>query len=89
MGINLTKIIETSAKPYFRQSEGTYSHFHELTPNYYKTLLAWNNNLNKAIAEGKIDISEREKRKWHFYFMSCASAIKAEHMRVGQFLYQK
>jgi cyclopropane-fatty-acyl-phospholipid synthase len=83
------KFIEASARPYFRQSEGTYAHFHELTPNYYPTLLAWDKNFKRAISEGKIDISERERRKWCFYFMSCAGAIKAEHMRVGQFLYQK
>lgn len=84
-----TELIEASAKPYFRQSEGTYPHFQELTPNYYKTLLAWNKNLKTSRNHGLVQISEDEYRKWHFYFMSCAGAIKAKHMRVGQFLYKK
>ncbi|MBT3406426.1 methyltransferase domain-containing protein [Candidatus Woesearchaeota archaeon] len=62
---------------------------HELTPNYTLTLQAWDRNLSQAIESGKVKLSKREQRKWHYYFMSYAGAFRAERVRVGQFLYEK
>ncbi|MBI2572460.1 class I SAM-dependent methyltransferase [Candidatus Woesearchaeota archaeon] len=62
-------------------------HFQELTPHYHPTLVAWDKNLQDSLQQGVISMSQQERRKWHFYFMSCAGAIQAQHMRVGQFLY--
>jgi cyclopropane-fatty-acyl-phospholipid synthase len=85
----LIEFIKTSAKGHFREYHNAYTPFQDLTPHYYQTLMAWDKNLKKSIADGRVSIPEKEQRKWHFYFMSCAGAIEAEHMRVGQFLYVK
>ena len=77
------------AEGYFRQSNEDCLAFQELTPHYYPTLLAWDKNLTNAIRAGLVNITEEEKRKWHFYFMSCAGAIRARHMKVAQFLFVK
>lgn len=63
--------------------------FQELTPHYDPTLLAWDDRFMKAIRNGLIVMSEQERRKWHFYFLACAGAIRARFMGVGQFLFQK
>lgn len=84
-----TDLLESTAREYFIQYQNQHPHFQELTPNYYKTLLAWDENLTRAITEGNVNIPKSERRKWHYYFRSCAGAIKAGHMRVGQFLYQR
>jgi cyclopropane-fatty-acyl-phospholipid synthase len=63
--------------------------FEDITPNYFPTLHTWKDRLTESQKAGKINLSEREFRKWIYYFMSCAGAIKAGHMRVGQFLYGK
>ncbi len=84
-----TEFIKNSAEEYFKEYGNIYPHFHELTPHYFPTLSAWDKNLRDSISDKKVLISEKEQRKWHFYFMSCAGAIKARHMRVGQFLYTK
>jgi len=34
-------------------------------------------------------MSEEEYRKWVYYFMCFAGALKVGHVRVGQFLYEK
>lgn len=80
-------LIESAAAEYFRQVEGI--PFQDLTPHYVKTLLAWNERLNKAVDEGRVKLDADEHRKWNFYFLSCAGALRAEHMRVGQFAYEK
>ena len=78
-----------AAEEFFEQCAGEWPAFQELTPHYFPTLLAWDNNLARATAIGSVRTTEEERRKWHFYFMSCAGAIKAEHIRVGQFLFTK
>jgi len=83
------EFIRNSAKEYFNEYYNGHPHFHELTPHYYPTLIAWDKNLRDSMSKGKILMSEEKERKWHFYFMSCAGAIKAEHMGAGQFLYAK
>jgi cyclopropane-fatty-acyl-phospholipid synthase len=86
------EFIENSAANYFNahnNSNNSQPHFQELTKHYYPTLLAWDKNLRESLSNGEISMPEKKERKWHYYFMSCAGAIKAEHMRVGQFLYTK
>jgi cyclopropane-fatty-acyl-phospholipid synthase len=81
------KLVELSARKYFTTTND--NGFQELTPHYCKTLLAWNDNLNKAVESKKIKISHNEHRKWQYNFLSYAGAFKAEHTRIGQFLYVK
>jgi cyclopropane-fatty-acyl-phospholipid synthase len=66
-----------------------YPSFEDITRHYPLTLHAWKNKLEVARASGKVKMSEQEYRKWIYYFMCFAGAIKAEHVRVGQFLYEK
>ena len=77
--------IKSAASKYFQPADKVA--FQDLTPHYVKTLLAWNERLNKAIDDKKINLEPKEHRKWNFYFLSCAGALRAEHMRVGQFVY--
>jgi len=83
------KFIENSVQGNLTPYKNTHPHFQELTPHYHPTLVAWDRNLEESIKKGIIKIPEREQRKWHFYFMACAGAIKAKRMRVAQFLYKK
>jgi cyclopropane-fatty-acyl-phospholipid synthase len=80
------KLVESSTRKHFTLSKQ--NGFQELTPHYRKTLLAWNDNLNKAVESKKITISHKEHRKWQYNFLSYAGAFKAEHTRIGQFLYE-
>ena len=63
--------------------------FQELTSHYNPTLIAWNNNLNRAIESGDVKMPEMMHRKFQYYFLSYAGAFQAKHLRVGQFLYEK
>ena len=63
--------------------------FEDLTDHYPPTLQAWKDRLCLAVENGIIKMEIRDLRKWIFYFMSYKSAIRAEHVRHGQFLYIK
>jgi cyclopropane-fatty-acyl-phospholipid synthase len=83
-------MIEESALPFFHKTKSRkYPHFQELTPSYPKTLWIWDQNLQKALEEESIILSDEEKRKWHFYFSSCAWALASNHMKVWQFHFSK
>jgi len=84
------KLIEGALAERFEPAAGPgYPVFEDITPNYHPTLRAWKDRLTAARVAGKIQMDEKEFRKWIYYFMSYAGAIKAEHVRVGQFLYRK
>ena len=80
-------MIQSVASDYFQPADEVA--FQDLTPHYVRTLLAWNERLNKAVDTGSISLEPKEHRKWNFYLLSCAGALRAEQMRVGQFAYQK
>ncbi|MBS3122876.1 class I SAM-dependent methyltransferase [Candidatus Woesearchaeota archaeon] len=79
--------IHSAASEYFQPLDEIA--FQDMTSHYVKTLLNWNERLNKAIDTGTIKLETSEHRTWNFYFLSCAGALRAEHMRVGQLVYQK
>ena len=81
------RLLESNAGQYFTPAQQ--GGFQELTPHYCKTLLAWNENLNRAVESGKTKICRKEHRKWQYNFLSYAGSFKAAHTRVGQFLYVK
>jgi len=83
------KLIEKHNETSFEFVEREYPGFHEITPHYTPTLIHWDKNLQKSVEQDRVSISEREHRKWHFYFTSCAGSIRAKHMRVAQFNYMK
>lgn len=66
-----------------------YPAFEDITSHYPPTLHAWKNRLKCSRDAGRVQMSEQEYRKWIYYFMVFAGALKAEHVRVGQFLYEK
>ena len=78
--------ISTHLEPVDNVSHPT---FEDISPHYPPTLHAWKNKLKNARNEGRIQITEQEFRKFEFYFMLYAGAIKAGHVKVGQFLYRK
>jgi len=80
-------MIQSVALEYFQPVDGIA--FQDMTPHYVRTLLAWNERLNKAIDNREVSLEPKEQRKWNFYFLSCAGALRAENMKVGQFAYQK
>lgn len=80
-------IVQSVASEYFQPVDEIA--FQDMTPHYVKTLLNWNERLNKAVNTGTIKLETNEHRMWNFYFLSCAGALRAEHMRVGQFVYYK
>jgi cyclopropane-fatty-acyl-phospholipid synthase len=81
------KMVQSVASKYFQPADRTA--FQDLTPHYVKTLLTWNERLNRAVDNEVINLEPKELRKWNFYFLSCAGALRAEHMKVGQFVYSK
>jgi len=84
------ELIEREISRLFQPVEGSkYPTFEELTPHYPPTLHAWKNRLTEAREKGRVKISEQEFRKWVFYFMLSAGALKVNHVKVGQFLYRK
>jgi cyclopropane-fatty-acyl-phospholipid synthase len=84
------EVVTKEMQRYFEPiQDSKFETFEELTPNYPPTLHAWKNNLTASRDSGKIQMSDREFRKWEFYFMLYAGAIKAKYVRVGQFLYEK
>lgn len=82
------RLIRSSAQSYFKMVAGKQG-FQELSSHYGPTLISWNNNLNRSIEAGDLDISEKMQRTFQYYFLSYAGAFLAEHLKVGQFLYQK
>jgi cyclopropane-fatty-acyl-phospholipid synthase len=83
-------LIEKEILQYFRPTGNPdYPEFEDLSANYPPTLHAWKDRLSQSRQAGKIQMSDKEFRKWIFYFMLYAGAIKAGHVKVGQFLYKK
>ncbi len=82
------RLIRSSAHSYFKMVTGK-QRFQDLSSHYGPTLISWNNNLNRSIETGDLDISEKMHRIFQYYFLSYAGAFQAEHLKVGQFLYQK
>lgn len=84
------KSIEEEISQYFKPTgDPDYPDFEDLSANYPPTLHAWKDRLSQSRQTGKIQMSDQEFRKWIFYFMLYAGAIKAGHVKVGQFLYEK
>jgi len=84
------EVVAREMQKHFKPIEGSdFQTFEELTASYPPTLHAWKNNLTASRESGRVQMSEREFRKWIFYFMLYAGAMRAKHVRVGQFLYEK
>ena len=60
--------------------------FHNLGPDYDKTLMAWNANFQSHRAEMKRAHGERFCRMWEYYLLQNAAAFRCRHISVGQFV---
>lgn len=61
--------------------------WHNFGPDYYTTLLCWNENLKKNFNSINLDtLMPRDKffRMWEYFFTSFASAFKARHLQLWQ-----
>jgi cyclopropane-fatty-acyl-phospholipid synthase len=60
-----------------------------LGTHYEKTLIAWNNNFQKAWPNLKGRYDERFKRMWEYYLLSCAGAFRARYIQIWQIVFTK
>ena len=58
-------------------------------PNYDPTLLAWEENFRRAWPRFADRYSERFRRMWRFYLLSCAGAFRARSLQVYSILFSK
>ncbi|MBR9986280.1 MAG: class I SAM-dependent methyltransferase, partial [Desulfosarcina sp.] len=58
--------------------------WHNLGPHYDKTLMAWNENFQKAWPKLNSRYDERFKRMWEYCLLSCAGAFRARNIQVWQ-----
>ena len=56
-------------------------------PNYDPTLLAWEKNFRRAWPQFADRYSERFRRMWRFYLLSCAGAFRAGSLQVFSILF--
>ncbi len=63
--------------------------WHNLGPNYDKTLLAWYGNFERAWPELKKYYSETFHRMWRFYLLSCSGASRARDFQLWQIVMSK
>jgi cyclopropane-fatty-acyl-phospholipid synthase len=58
-------------------------------PDYYQTLLAWEENIRRAWPRFADRYGERFRRMWRFYLLSCAGAFRARSLHVFSILFSK
>ncbi len=63
--------------------------WHNFGEHYDKTLMAWNDNLEKAWPELKKQYSERFRRMWHFYLMTSAASFRSREIQLWQIVMTK
>jgi cyclopropane-fatty-acyl-phospholipid synthase len=66
--------------------------WHNFGPDYYATLLCWNENLKRNLGSTTVDtLMPRDKflRMWEYFFTSFASAFKAKHLQLWQIVMSK
>ncbi len=63
--------------------------WHNFGPDYNRTLLAWNENFQKAWPTLKDRYSEDFKRMWEFYLLSFAGGFAARNWQLWQIVFTK
>lgn len=58
--------------------------WHNLGPDYDKTLMAWHGNFERHWSEVEKNYSRRFYRMWRYYLLSCAGAFRARSIQVWQ-----
>lgn len=74
-----------------RAAEGEFvlEDMRNIGPNYDPTLLAWNENFERAWPRLADRYDERFRRMWRFYLLSCAGAFRARSLQVFSLLLAK
>lgn len=52
--------------------------------DYDTTLMAWEHNFSRGLAEGKFMVSDRIRRMFRYYLLSCAGAFRARDLQLWQ-----
>ncbi|MBQ4616593.1 MAG: cyclopropane fatty acyl phospholipid synthase [Mailhella sp.] len=52
--------------------------------DYDKTLMAWFENFERGFHAGAFECTERQRRKYHYYLLSCAGAFRARSIQLWQ-----
>ena len=60
--------------------------WHNLGPHYDKTLMAWNDNFQRAWPTLSQKYDTRFKRMWEYYLLSCAGSFRAREIQVWQYV---
>lgn len=63
--------------------------WHNLGPHYDKTLMAWQDNFEKAWDKLRSEYGETFRRMWNYYLWSCAGAFRARSMQLWQIVFTK
>jgi cyclopropane-fatty-acyl-phospholipid synthase len=63
--------------------------WHNFGPHYDKTLMAWNQNFQRAWPKLRDRYDERFKRMWEYYLLSCAGAFRARTIQLWQIVMTK
>jgi cyclopropane-fatty-acyl-phospholipid synthase len=63
--------------------------WHNFGPYYDKTLMAWNQNFQRAWPRLQARYDRRFKRMWEYYLLSCAGAFRARELQLWQIVLTK
>lgn len=63
--------------------------WHNFGVDYYKTLMAWYENFEKAYPELKDKYGQRFYRMWKYYLLSCAGTFAARDIQLWQIVLSK
>ncbi len=63
--------------------------WHNFGSDYDKTLMAWNKNFQEAWPELSKNYSEKFKRMWKYYLLSCAGGFRAGANQLWQIVFSK
>jgi cyclopropane-fatty-acyl-phospholipid synthase len=80
-----------SAARLLRAAEGAFvlEDIRNIGANYDPTLLAWNENFQRAWPRFADRYGEQFRRMWRFYLLSCAGAFRARSLQVFSILFSK
>ena len=63
--------------------------WHNFGPDYDRTLMAWNDNFQRAWPQLKEHYDERFRRMWTYYLLACAGSFRARENQLWQIVLSK
>ena len=80
-----------SANQITAAAEGTLilEDWHSFGHDYYQTLKAWNNNIERSWTALAPAYDERFHRMWRYYLLSAAGSFRSRHVQLWQLLYSR